>query len=237
MGYYVSSKFSENYVKNTKNEDGTYVYDTEVNKIGINTQRDLQQLNKQYNNTINNAYASNLLANRGIRSSNLGTGYKDAYIENLQNEVNQEVEATKFSVEDAKLNIFQSLNNNLGALAGMQQDEVNNMRRTAGSLEQYYKYLGTINSYETGYYANENNGFKVGDEFTFEDNYDKIFGTDKSKLDGYYDEAGNPALALEDWLRQNSGDSDEDTAWLDWFYSKGMDQYKDFIKKGVNTIY
>lgn len=230
MGYYVSSKFSENYIKNTKNEDGTYVYDTEVNKMGINTQRDLHQLNKQYNNTINNAYASNLLANRGIRSSNLGTGYKDAYIESLQNEVNQEVEATKFSVKDAKMNIFASLNNNLGALAGMQQDEVNNMRRTASSLEQYYDYLGTVNSVDgTGFYRGEHNGFKVGEADTFEDNYNQILGIDKGMLTGYIDENSNQALAFEDWVRQNNGDSDGDTAWLDWLYSKGLNQYKDFI--------
>jgi hypothetical protein len=236
MGYYVSSKFSENYVGNTKNEDGTYKYDSAANNIGIDTQRDLQQLNKQYNNTINQAYASNLLANRGLRSSNLGTGYKEHYIEQLQASTEAEIAQTQFSVQDTKMNIFESFSNNMESLAGMKQDEINNMRKTAGSLEQYYDYLGTLNGAE-GSYKTEANGFKVGDEFTFEDNYDSIFGTDKGRLSGYTDNEGNSALAYEDWIRQNTGDSDDDTAWLDWLYSNGMNQYKDFIKKGVNTIY
>ena len=66
-GYYVPNSFSSNYVSNKKNQDGTYVYDEAMNNAGINTQRTLQQLNKQYNVSIN-AARQGLLANRGLRA-------------------------------------------------------------------------------------------------------------------------------------------------------------------------
>lgn len=236
MGYYIPSSVSANYVNNKKNEDGTYVADTNTNKVGINAQRSVQQLNKQYNNTINQAYANNLLANNGLRISSLGSGYKEAYIQKLQASVNEEVNQASMSVADVKQNIFDSLSESLGTLSGLQQQEVNNMRRTAGSIEEYYDYLGTLTN-ETGSFRSDAHGFKTGDAYTFEDNYDRIFGLDKGQLAGYTDYDNNQALAFEDWVRQTSGTSDGDTAWMDWLYSSGMNQYKDFIKNGVNSVY
>jgi len=231
-GYYIPSAFSANYVSNKKNADGTYQYDSEVNRAGIDAQRSMQQLNKQYNVTINNAYAQNLLANKGLAASTLGTGYKEAYTQRLQESLNQEVEQSTLSVENAKFSIFEALGKNLSAIAGIQEQEIGNMRRMAGSLEQYHDYLKGLNGLSGGTYV-EDQGFKIGDEWTFEDNYDKLFGANKGTVSNYVDSYNSPGLSFEDWLRQNSGSGDDDINWLDWVYTSGMTQYKDFIKNGV----
>lgn len=236
-GYYVPNSFSANYVSNKKNEDGTYTYDTAVNKAGIDAQRNLQALNKQYNVTINNAYAQNLMANRGLRASSLGTGYKAAYTQRLQQSLAQEVEQTTLSVKDAKQSIFATLGQDLSQIANIQQQEIGNMRRMASSLEQYYDYLKTLTSADGQSTYMSDQGFKVGDEWTFEDNYDKLFGTQKGIIGNYLDEKAEAGLSWEDWLRKNSGNSANDINWLDWVYTGGADQYQNFIKNGVKSIY
>lgn len=229
-GYYIPSGFSANYVANKKNEDGTRVYDSAVNQAGIDAQRNLQQLNKQYNVTINQAYASNLLANRGLQASALGTGYKDAYTQNLQASTNEQINQASLSVADTKYSIFSSLSDRLAQIGGVQQQEVNNMRRMASTLEQYHDYAKTLQGTE-GSFA-EAAGFTDG---TFEDNYEQILGINKGSVSGYVDQHGGAALSYEDWMRQNSGTSDEDTAWLDWAYDGGLEQYKNFIAPRISA--
>jgi hypothetical protein len=226
-GYYIPSSFSANYVSNKKNEYGTYAYDSAVNKVGIDAQRSLQQLNKQYNVAINQSHGGSLLANRGLRASALGTGYKQAFAENIQASLNDEVSQISLSVADTKQNIFAALGNQLNQIGQLQQQDVNNMRRMAGSLEQYHGYLQTLqSSTSTTKYSED---YKFNTNGTFEDNYDKIFETQKGIMQNYMDENSNTALSWEDWLRQNSGSSNADTAWLDWVYGGGATQYKDFV--------
>lgn len=236
-GYYVPSSFSANYVSNKKSDSGDYIYDSATNRAGVDAQRNLQQLNKQYNVTINNAYAQHLLANQGLKASTLGTGYKDAYVQRLQESVNSEIDQANVSVQNVKQNIFATLNQNLQGISAIQQQEVNNMRRMAGSLEQYNNYLNTLSAKEGNTRYVEDQKFKLGDEWTFEDNYDKLFGTQQFVLSNYLDENGSDGLAYTEWLRNNSGTSEDDTAWLDWLYTNGLTQYQDFIKNGVNGGY
>lgn len=236
-GYYVPSSFSANYVSNKKSDSGDYMYDSATNRAGVDAQRNLQQLNKQYNVTINNAYAQHLLANQGLKASTLGTGYKDAYVQRLQESVNSEMDQANVSVQNAKQSIFATLNQNLQGISAIQQQEVNNMRRMAGSLEQYNTYLNTLSAKEGNTRYVEDQKFKLGDEWTFEDNYDKLFGTQQFVLSNYLDENGSDGLAYTEWLRNNSGTSEDDTSWLDWLYTNGLTQYQDFIKNGVNGEY
>lgn len=261
-GYYVPSSFSSNYVNNKKDEDGSYTADKAINSAGIDAQRNLNQLNKQYNNTINNAYAGNLLANRGLRASTLGSGFKQAYTDRLQQATNDDINKVNLSVADTKRSIFDSLGANINQVATIQQQEIDNMRRMASSLEQYHEYTKSLTdtsqpsagAFKGDEYSQalqslgnatpalgvsyaESQGFKLGDEYTFEDNYDKLLGTQKGVIGKYTDVDGKAGLAWEDWFRQNSGNSAKDTAWLDWVYTTGATQYKDFIKNGVNKIY
>ena len=55
-----------------------------ASEIGLNKQAAIQTLNKQYSTTINNAYTNYLAANRGVQGSNMGQGYKEAYIQKSQ---------------------------------------------------------------------------------------------------------------------------------------------------------
>ena len=228
-GYYVPSAFSANYVANKKNEDGTYTYDSAVNRAGIDTQRNLQQLNKQYNVTINNAYSQHLLANRGLQASALGTGYKEAFAQKLQASTNEQISQASLSAQDTKNSIFEALGKSLAQIGAAQQQDVNNMRRMASGLEQYQNYLATLTKADGGTNYVDDQQFKVGDQYSFEDNYDKLLGTQKGVTSHYIDRYNNAGLSWEDWFRQNSGTSDEDTAWLDWLYSSGVNQYKDFL--------
>ena len=234
-GYYVPSNFSANYVAEKKNDDSTYTYDSAVNKVGIDAQRNLQQLNKQYNVTINNAYAQHLFANKGLQASALGSGYKDAYAQHLQESLAQNVEQAGLSAQDTKQLIFNNLGTDLTDIGKAQIQDINNMRRMASSLEQYHEYIKTLNSDKFTSYVDDQQ-FKVGNEWTFEDNYDKLFSTQKGVIGNYLDENSLPGLSLEDWLRQNSGTSATDTTWLDWVYTSGLSEYQDFIKKGVSRL-
>ncbi len=234
-GYYVPSSFSANYVANKKNADGTYTYDSAINRVGIDTQRNLQQLNKQYNVTINNAYAQQLMANRGLRASALGTGYKQAYVQQLQASLNQEVEQVSLSVAETKQNIFNNLTQNLNQVAAAQQQEIDNMRRMASSLEQYNTYLQGLTTLEGNTYTTDF-GFREG---SFEENYDKLFDQEINNsgiLSKYVDENNNVGLSFEDWLRQRSGTSSQDTSWLDWVYNGGYTQYRDFVTDKINSL-
>ncbi len=233
-GYYIPSNYAKNYVNNKKTNEGTYEYDTALNRAGINAQTSLQQLTKQFNVTLNNAYAQFLSSNKGLKNTAIATGYKNAYKQNIQNSLIAELENTQASVDQTKTSIFESLANNVDYIQELQNTEVNNMRRMASSLETYHNYLGTLTLGDGSYVNNMN--FKVGDEWTFEDNYDAMFNTQKGIISQYFDENGNSGLSWEDWLRQNSGDSDDDTAWLDWVYNGGSDQFKDFIKNGTKSL-
>ncbi len=233
-GYYIPSSYSANYVNNKKNDDGTYVYDTALSKVGIDTQKSLQQLTKQYNNTLSNAYAGYLTANKGLRSSYLNSGYKEAFKKSMLDSLNNDLSEYKLSVQSTKQSLFESLASNVDYVDQIRQSEIANMRRMAGSLEEYYSYVQTLRN--SGNYYTTDQGFKTGDEWTFEDNYDLLFGTQKGIISNYLDDNANTGLSWEDWLRQNSGTSDEDTAWLDWVYGGGSDQFKDFIKNGVRLI-
>jgi hypothetical protein len=236
-GYYVPSSFSANYINNKKSEDGTYVYDQAINEAGIGAQRSLQQLNKQYNVTINNAYSQHLLANKGLQASNIGTGYKEAFTQQLQNAAAENLQQTATSVQNVKQDIFSQLGSNLQQINTSKLQEINNMRRMASSLEQYHNYLQPLTKGIGGSKYTEDNKFKVGNEWTFEDNYNQLFDTQKGIVGNYVDEENNVGLSWEDWLRKNSGNSATDTAWLDWVYGGGADQFKNFIgyKSSLNT--
>jgi len=231
-GYYVPSSYSANYVANKKNEDGTRVYDSAVNKAGIDAQRGMYQLNQQYNQTINNAYANNLLANRGLKASAMGSGFKEAFAQNQQAMLANQMNQVNLSVQDTKQSIFQALGSQLNQIGAAQQQEVGNMRRLAGGLEQYYEYLKTLTNPQGNY--TDHQKFASGEGSTFEDNYNKIFSTNTGSVAGYTDSQNESALSWEDWFRKNSGNSEKDTAWLDWLYQGGVTQYQDFIKNGVN---
>lgn len=255
-GFYIPSNFSANYVANKKTEEGTYKYDSAINQVGIDAQRSMQQLNKQYNMTINQAYGQNLLANRGLRASVIGTGYKEAFAQNIRDSLAAELTQVDLSVGSVKQSIFDQLSASIGQIGQAQQQEINNMRRMASSVEQYNEYLKTlsaINYSEAGQAMIEAAGgienmtpeqlmqlqaetsfssYMEDFDFlegTFEDNYDKLFSTDKGSMQRYLDEQGNTGLAFEDWLRRHGGTSDKDTAWLDWAYGGGMHQYQDFV--------
>jgi hypothetical protein len=241
-GYYVPSSFSANYVSAKKDDEGRYLYESAENRAGIDAQRSLQQLNKQYNVSINTAYAQHLAANRGMQASALGSGYKANFAQTLQQSLSDQVSQASFSVQDAKQDVYANLGQNLQQIQQVQKQDIDNMRRMAGSLEQYQDYLKTLRSgalrgpdgeelAPSSTYT-EDFGFKIGDEYNFQDNYDKLLGTEKGSISKYLDEAGKAGLSWEDWLRQNSGTADDDTAWLDWVYNTGVEQYKDFI--GLN---
>jgi len=153
------------------------------------------------------------------------SGYKQAYTERLQANVNQEINQVSLSVADTKQNIFQGLANNLNQISAIQQQEIGNMGRMAGSLEQYHEYVKGLTDLGGNKYTDANK-FNIAEGATFEDNYNNLFGMNKGTVAGYLDENNNPALAYEDWLRQN----EKDTDWLDWAYGGGMAQYQDFIK-------
>ena len=82
MGFY-STRSPETgaYVAGKRTEEGTPVYEAASGVLGMQKQAAIQNLEKNYATTIENAYASYLANQRGIETSAMGQGYKQAYLE------------------------------------------------------------------------------------------------------------------------------------------------------------
>ena len=106
-GYYVPNRVSNEYVDSKRNEQGAYEYDTYLQDVGMNTQAAIQSLNKDYSTTINNAYSQYLNAKNTIASSNMGQGYKEAYLQNQQQALQQNVAQASLTAAETKQQILQ----------------------------------------------------------------------------------------------------------------------------------
>ena len=101
-GFYVPNSISSSYIANKRNEEGSLAYQSMATEVGLQRQAALQDLSQQYASTIENAYAAYLAGQRGIAGSAMGQGYKEAYMQNQQQAMMQQVAETNATAAKAR---------------------------------------------------------------------------------------------------------------------------------------
>lgn len=234
-GYYVPNRISNEYVASKRNEEGALLYDTALQDVGIEAQAAIQSLNKSYSETINNAYSQYLNSKRTIMSSDIGQGYKEAYLQNQQQALQANVAQASLTAAETKQQILQQAYEQQNAIGSAFQTEVNNMEQVATMLSGYMEYLKGVTNESGSYYDAIISGKGLTDyakdnDIYAEDIYDELYNAQPK---GYMTEDSEAALGWTDWLNtQIKTDKQQD--WYDWYMGQGgYEQFQDAYKKGL----
>lgn len=220
-GFYVPNSISSSYVANKRNDQGSFQYDAAANTVGLEKQSALQSLGKNYATTIENAYSSYLSANRGVMGSNMGQGYKEAYLEAQQEGLNAEVANANVNLANARAELNQQESEAREQIDKSFQQEVSNFDRVAKSMQDYLSYVKSLTSSDgaSTYLAVEDYDKSV-DEL-----YDTLFN---AQPQGYLDAEGNMGQSYVQWVNGQLKDNANDTSWSQWLFGQGG--YQEFLQ-------
>ena len=104
-GYYVPSGIASSYVANKRNAEGSYAKEADLGTVNRQEQAALQNLQQNYDQTINNAYASYLANQQAIGNSALGQGFKEEYLQQQQQQLAQNVAQANLNTANARAQI------------------------------------------------------------------------------------------------------------------------------------
>ena len=229
-GFFVPGSIKGSYVASKKNEEGSYKYDTQAIGVGMQKQAALQELEKSYESTINNAYNSYLANQQTIRTSNMGQGYKEIY-EQAENEnlLAQQAEAA-MNVSQVKSQLLGQEQEAQASIQQQYQTEVANLDRVARSMQDY---LGYIKSLEGGIdYLSKLSGINVTNDTLAEDLYEALYDAQPQALSSAED-SDIKGMSYSEWLHSQMKETDEDVAFERWLFSGG---WQDFQKSaGIAT--
>ena len=237
-GFFVPKSISESFVANKKTAEGTNQWGKASSEVGLEKQAALQTLNKQYSSTINDAYSNYLLASRGIRGSDMGEGYKEAYFEATQKELASKAAEANLGAATARQEIEQGASKQLLSVQEAYDTEVANMDRVYGSANDYLSYLRTLTNktdMTTPYLSTDQMSGLESRALTIDDMYDTVW---QAQPVDYLDEEGNIALSYIEWVNTQLKGTDADKSWIKWFLQGGFDQAKagsKTIKKTTST--
>lgn len=239
-GYFLPNKIANEYVASKRNEEGAYEYDTYLQDVGMQTQAAIQSLNKSYSDTINNAYSQYLNSKRTILNSNMIQGAKEAYLQNQQEALQQNIAQASLTSAETKQQILQQAYEQQNAIGKTFQNEVTNMEQVGTMLSGYMEYLkGVTNKSGSSYYDAIISGKGLSDyakdnKIYAEDLYDELYNAQPGLKDNMYtDEEGNVALGWTDWLNTQIK-TDKQQSWYDWYMGAGgYEQFQDAYKKGI----
>lgn len=231
-GFFVPNSKSGDFVANQKTSEGSYKWDQAAGEIGLAQQSALQNINKQYSTTINNAYNNYLLANRGIQGSMMGQNYKEAYGQIMQQQLVASIAETNMNATNLRAQIAQQGNAQLGTLEEAYKKEVSNLDRVAYSAKDYQSYLsGLVNKDDmsTKFFTEEES--KTSIDFM----YDRVFD---AQPQNFVDEKGNQALTYTEWVNLNLKNNEADIAWSNWLLGLGgLSQFRKGVKeKGIRPL-
>ena len=230
-GFYVPGSTSSSYVANKRNEEGSLLYESLENEVGLQKQAAMQQLDKSYAQTIENAYASYLAANRGVDASQMGQGYKELY-KQIQN---QQLQAGVADVTSQVAQQRQSLNQQEAqAQAQIQQafqTEVGYFDRLQQSFADYWEYAKTLTQA-----GPDNTTVSYFDPYELNQSVDSMYDifaqaqpiggyNEKGEYVGYTDAEGKAGMTFSEWVASQIGTSDEDQAWYQWYTSGGFNEF------------
>lgn len=221
-GFFVPESFSANYVDNLRNEEGTYKYENQLRDVGIQKQAAIQDLNKTYSDTINNAYSSYLNSKRSIMSSNIGEGYKQAYLQGQEAQLQQNIAQASVNAASARQQIETQEAKASDEIGEAFKTEVSNMNRVAESMQQYLVYLKGLTKGEGDQaqkYITEDQ-----EKYRLDQMYDVIFNAQPYD---YKDKTGVAGASYIEWANAQVKNTQADRDWFNWLTTYGgLQQFK-----------
>ena len=216
-GFYVPGSQSSSYVASKRNEEGSFAYDAAAIGAGIQKQAALQDLSKQYESTIENAYASYLATQRGIDTSAMGQGYKEAYKEKQQQNLISNIAEANQNVATVRAQIENRASQSREALDKQFKTETANLDRVAATMNDYLTYVKGL----SGSYLED----KPVDEL-----YEALYNYQPQ---GFTDEEGQAGLPYSEWIKNQLKDTADDKAWSQWlFYQGGLQDFMNAVRQG-----
>ena len=227
-GFYVPGSYSSSYVNNKTNEEGLRYYDTQSIEIGKQTQAALQELNNNYEETINSAYANYLASQQSIGNSAMGQGYKEAYLEMAKEQLQSNILSSNQSLEQAQLQVQQQGQQVQAALQQQFATDTANLDRFVTSFGAYKDYLSAFTNAEGQSYLTQEQ-----QNLTVNDLYDVLIA---AQPQGYTNEDNERALGFTEWLNSQYGPgskgSQADRDWFNWaMFQGGYDDFKNALNK------
>ena len=236
-GFYVPGSYSSSYVSNKADEQGVRYYENQSIEIGKQTQAALTQLSSNYEQTINDAYASYLASQQSIGNSAMGQGYKEAYLEMAKNQFQNNIISSNQSLEQAQLQIQQQGQQAQAALQQQFATDTANLDRFVTSFGAYKDYLAklTPNPNNQNAVISEGQSYLSEDQkkMTVDDLYNFLM---EAQPEGYVDENENRGLTFTEWLNSQYGPgskgSQADQDWFNWaMFQGGYDDFKNALNK------
>lgn len=227
-GFFVPNSVSSNYVANKKTQQGAYQWDQATQEVGLGQQAAFQTINKEYANTINTAYSNYLAANRGIRGSSMGQGYKEAYTQKTQEELATNVAETNLTASNLRQQMAGQGAQAVGNIQSLYEQEVTNMDRVSRTAGDYLGYLKSLTNSK-----DPSKLFLDPDKANaqLDDMYDLVFS---AQPQDYLDDQGNQGMSYTQWVNSQLKDVDKDTVWAQWLFGQGgLNQFQAATKKGV----
>lgn len=227
-GFFVPNSVSDNFVANKKTGEGAYLWDTATQEVDLGKQAALQTVNKQYSTTIGQAYSSYLLANRGLKGSNMGEGYKEAYSQVIQKQLSDQVAEVNMTAANARQELGQNANGMKDIIAKAYETETANMDRVFNSASDYLAYLKSL----TGSVDITKKYLTPDQEvLSIDDMYETVW---QAQPKDYLDAQGNLGMSYVEWVNANLKNNDADLQWSRWLFgSGGLEQAKTATKKGI----
>lgn len=224
-GFHVPGSKSSDYVAQIRNTEGSFGYDNAAIELGIQKQQALQSINKSYESTIENAYASYLGSQKSINASQMGQGYKEAYLEQQRQNMLSTIASANQSTASARSEIEQNEASAREALDAQFSTEVSNLDRAVNQMESYRNYLSSLSD------ANGNKYFLDNEkDLSTEEMYQMLIN---SSPKGYTDSEGAEGQSFARWLYNNAGDTEADQQWAQWLLTGGYQSlYKAATQQG-----
>lgn len=218
-GFYVPGSVSSSYVANKRNEEGSLAYEAAETQVGIEKQAALQQLEKNYSSTIENAYASYLAANRGIEGSQMGQGYKELYKQLYQNQLASNIANANIQLNEQRVSLAEQEAAAKQNIENQFRTEVGYLDRVQQSFADYFEYAKglTKSTDSNAYYLNEEQ---------MKQNIDTMYDV-LNEIDpvDYLDAEGNMGMRYADFVKSQLKTTEADQAWYEWWISGGLNEF------------
>lgn len=231
-GFFVPKTISSDYVSSKRTAGGSNVWDQTTQEANLQKQQALQIVGKQHSTTINQAYSSYLMASHGVQGSEMGEGYKNAYLEVMRNQLVGQIEETNMNAANLRAEIGQQTNQMKMGIQEMYEAEIANMDRGFGLANQYLSYLAKLTTEDMkGTYLSEEQITKFNKgELNIDDMYSDVFNAQPRN---YIDDKGELSLSYAEWVNKQLKGTEADNSWYKWFQQSGLGQMKEAAKKGV----
>lgn len=224
-GFYIPENLAKSFVLNQYKEDGTPKYNIDSSgniyspEDTMNAQKAIQSLNSSYSDTINNAYSQYLNSKRGIIASDMGEGFKQAYLQQQEQALQQSQIQASMNAAEARQTILGEVAEANAAVGKNYEQEVGNINTLAANVDRYRTYVSSLVN-------------KDDSNISFLSDYEKTLNTEylydillNMQPSDYIDDKGVAGLSFIDWMK-NQVSTDSDQQWFNWLTTGGYEQFK-----------